>query len=428
MLLGARGSYGMRNVSLLVILLFIFSCKTQQQRPTTTVKFIREDSTSITLRLWDVGINKEEISSNAQREALKIILFRGVPESQQKSPLISFSNNKNTNKIQQQYCDSFFAKNGKCDSFVVSCHATTKKRKIAKRKEAKNLFPLVIGGVRVPFLGSHRGLHKEFPENTMPAFEAAIKKGYHYIETDVVQSSDSVQFILHDANINRTSNGRGEISKLTAKQITSYNYGYSKKFGSKFDSIPIPTLEEFLIFCKTNNCIAELDLADDRRYKNNYLQNTYDIVKRTDMLDNVFFCAPLTRIEALLAIDSTVMVSVSDMTSTKAMDNAIEKIRHSRWATFSCPHNSITQSLINHAHSLGIPLKIWYNEWDGNDTFLQIDKLFNQGVAIALTDHVLPQDSLITSDKKGKTKRLFQQMLDITVDITALKKICKATK
>lgn len=266
-----------------------------------------------------------------------------------------------------------------------------------KGAEGENIYPIILDGVREPrkfdcCFGSHRGFCGEYPENTMIAFRQAVKRGYRFLETDVVQSSDGVQFLLHDATINRTSNGSGTASALTSTQLKSYNFGYPSKFGSKFSTEKIPTLEEFLIFCKRNHCVAELDIADDSRYTDSYLQNTYDVVKRTGMLDSVFFCAQTTRLEALSLIDSTVMLSVSGMTSKAAMTTAASKFQNSRWITFSCQYNYVTKDLINHAHTLGVPIKTWYNEGDGKDTADNADKLFDMGLDFVLTDFVTPNE------------------------------------
>lgn len=242
----------------------------------------------------------------------------------------------------------------------------------------------------IPNFGSHRGFCSEYPENTMPAFQGAIDRGYNLIETDLVQSSDGVQFCLHDATINRTSNGTGYASSLTSTQLLSYDFGYSAKFGTKFQGTKIPTLEELLIFCKRKNCFVELDLADDNRYANTYLQNTYNMVKQCNMLDRVIFCAKPARLSALKAIDSSVMMSVSAITSTSLMDSAMTLIADSRGANFSILYNNLNKSLVTYAHDLGVSVKTWYSEGDGNDTSAHANSLFNMGVETILTDFIEP--------------------------------------
>ena len=51
---------------------------------------------------------------------------------------------------------------------------------------------------------AHRGVSTEYPENTMPAFIAAVEQGYTYIETDPLVTKDNVCVLMHDKTLNRT--------------------------------------------------------------------------------------------------------------------------------------------------------------------------------------------------------------------------------
>lgn len=66
---------------------------------------------------------------------------------------------------------------------------------------------------------AHRGASTYAPENTLPAFKKAIEQESDAIELDVRLTKDGVPVICHDATINRTSNGKGYIHKLTIKQL-----------------------------------------------------------------------------------------------------------------------------------------------------------------------------------------------------------------
>jgi glycerophosphoryl diester phosphodiesterase len=64
----------------------------------------------------------------------------------------------------------------------------------------------------IPF--AHRGGASEAPENTMPAFEHAVRLGYRYIETDVHVTSDGVLLAFHDDVLDRVTDGTGRIDQL----------------------------------------------------------------------------------------------------------------------------------------------------------------------------------------------------------------------
>lgn len=91
---------------------------------------------------------------------------------------------------------------------------------------------------------AHRGDVSVAPENTIPAFESAVAKGVGMIEFDVQLSKDGQLIIMHDATVNRTTNGKGVVSNLTFKQLRALDAG--SWFGDSFAGTRIPTLEETL--------------------------------------------------------------------------------------------------------------------------------------------------------------------------------------
>ena len=85
-----------------------------------------------------------------------------------------------------------------------------------------------LASLAVPFLTraapkisviAHRGSHLEHPENTLAAFQAAIDEGADYFELDVRTTREGRLVILHDATLDRTTNGRGPIEESSFDQI-----------------------------------------------------------------------------------------------------------------------------------------------------------------------------------------------------------------
>ncbi len=63
-----------------------------------------------------------------------------------------------------------------------------------------------------PIRFAHRGSRVLWPENTAPAFQGAVDLGYRYLETDVRITRDRVVVVMHDATLERTTNGTGKVS------------------------------------------------------------------------------------------------------------------------------------------------------------------------------------------------------------------------
>jgi glycerophosphoryl diester phosphodiesterase len=91
---------------------------------------------------------------------------------------------------------------------------------------------------------AHRGDVKAAPENTVPAFESAVKKGAPQIEFDVHLTKDGKLVVIHDSTVDRTTNGTGKVAELTFDELRALDAG--GWFGEQFAGTQIPTLKETL--------------------------------------------------------------------------------------------------------------------------------------------------------------------------------------
>jgi glycerophosphoryl diester phosphodiesterase len=91
---------------------------------------------------------------------------------------------------------------------------------------------------------AHRGEHLQRPENTMPAFEEAIRLGADYFELDVRTTADGKLVLSHDGTVDRCTNGRGEVAKMTFDDLRALDAGTRK--APEFTGTKIPTFDEAL--------------------------------------------------------------------------------------------------------------------------------------------------------------------------------------
>jgi len=73
---------------------------------------------------------------------------------------------------------------------------------------------------------AHRGASREAPENTLLAFQIALRQGADVIETDVHWTKDRELVICHDARIDAVSDGTGAIADMTYGELLRYDFGY----------------------------------------------------------------------------------------------------------------------------------------------------------------------------------------------------------
>jgi glycerophosphoryl diester phosphodiesterase len=94
------------------------------------------------------------------------------------------------------------------------------------------------------FIWAHRGASARAPENTMAAFRAAEEDGAHGIELDLHLSRDGVPVVIHDEEVQRTTDGHGPVARLTLSQLRRLDAG--RWFAPAFAGERIPTLREVL--------------------------------------------------------------------------------------------------------------------------------------------------------------------------------------
>jgi len=105
---------------------------------------------------------------------------------------------------------------------------------------------------------AHRGDWTSTPENTVPSFVAAALAGAQMIEFDIKATSDGKLIIMHDTTVDRTTNGSGEVCKMSFEEIRQL------KINSPYPNLQVPTLEEALNALPHNVWLfADFDNNDD---------------------------------------------------------------------------------------------------------------------------------------------------------------------
>jgi len=95
---------------------------------------------------------------------------------------------------------------------------------------------------------AHRGAGKLAPENTLAAFRLGASHGYRMYECDAKLSADGVVFLLHDASLERTTNGEGVAGERPWAQLSQLDAGgwHSRAFAGE----PLATLEAVARHCQ----------------------------------------------------------------------------------------------------------------------------------------------------------------------------------
>lgn len=140
-----------------------------------------------------------------------------------------------------------------------------------------------------PRVCAHRGFNTVAPENSMPAFGAAVAMGADEIEFDLWPTKDGEIVSCHDRSLSRVSNGSGKIHDHTYEELLQYDFG--EKHGEKFKGLKILKFEEILkkLACQTIMNIHIKTLVKGERTDEGYLQRIIDLIYKYDCQRHVYF-------------------------------------------------------------------------------------------------------------------------------------------
>jgi len=104
----------------------------------------------------------------------------------------------------------------------------------------------------------HRGDSQNAPENTLGAFAKAIDAGAQMVEFDIRQAASGELVVIHDERVDRTTDGQGEVSKLSLDELRELSAG--AWFAPQFAGEKIPTLDEVLDLCVLGKCVPMVEI------------------------------------------------------------------------------------------------------------------------------------------------------------------------
>ncbi len=139
--------------------------------------------------------------------------------------------------------------------------------------------------MKYPRVCAHRGFNTVAPENSLPAFGAAVAMGAEEIEFDLWFTKDGEVVSIHDSTLERVSNGTGNVWEYTLEELRALDFGGKKD--EKFEGMTIPTFEDILkkFAC---HCVMNIHLktAGDRP---EYLDKVVRLIQKYDCEKYVYF-------------------------------------------------------------------------------------------------------------------------------------------
>lgn len=270
------------------------------------------------------------------------------------------------------------------------------------KKEQKSFF------LKPTVVLAHRGDSHHYPENTLPAFEAAEKMGVDLIETDVHITADGEVIVWHDVTLERMSGLKGLIPSLKLDEVMKADAGFlfSSDGGSSFPfrgkGVQVVLFEQLLKQLPTTR--FNVDLKDKSEKLVNRYCEILNIQNASDRVCTASFHDSNLKLFRRLMPDSPCSFTQAEVVQTILLSKSglIAFKRHFRGDVFQGPDREkgiqvATPRLIKALKKRGIPVHIWtINDAES------MHRLLDMGVDGIFTDNPSILQQVLKDRKKLK--------------------------
>lgn len=247
-------------------------------------------------------------------------------------------------------------------------------------------------------IAAHRGYSAEAPENTIPAFKAAMDNFSDYAELDVQETKDGIVIVLHDSDLNRVAGVKKNIWNVDYREVLSFDVG--SWFSEEFEGEMIPTLDEVMEMAKGRLKLnIEIKLTG---HEKNLEQTVVKLIEKHEMEDECvvtsFQAKALKKVKSYnenIKTGYILHVAYGDFSGIDYAD------------ALSINYSFATSALINDAHSAGKEVYVWtVNNADA------INDMINKGADMIITDDpVLAKETLTSYETNPYVVKLVKKYM-----------------
>lgn len=208
-----------------------------------------------------------------------------------------------------------------------------------------------------PLIIAHRGASALAPENTMSAFELAYSLGADGIELDVMLSKDEELVVIHDATVDRTTNGSGRVSEIKWRTLRELDAG--SIFSVDYQGERLPSLAEVYEHYG-KKLLINVELKNYNSPFDHLAQNVIKLTKDFGLTDSVILSSfnPLNLIKAKRQMKQIKL----GLLTFPAFTGALLRGFVGRMFPYDAlhPHYSdVNEKLVRRMHALGRKVNVW---------------------------------------------------------------------
>ena len=207
---------------------------------------------------------------------------------------------------------------------------------------------------------AHRGYSTRAPENTLAAYREALDAGATHVECDVHLSGDGTPYVIHDASVERTTDGQGAVKTLSDEALDRLDAGAWKD--SHYADERVPRLEALLTLLKGRSSLAlEVKAPEMERAVVDALNSTgfprssltlfafdFDILVRSLSIDPTLHCTYLIDLDGLETRDPDT-----------AWASAVQRSQDAGMSAVGPGDAGVSSSRVQLAQEAGLSVFVW---------------------------------------------------------------------
>ena len=243
----------------------------------------------------------------------------------------------------------------------------------------------------MPRVIAHRGDSRNYPENTLPAFESAVRMGIDVVETDIHLTKDGVLVIWHDPTLERNTDGSGRIEDHTLEELRRFDAGYTftqdggRTFPFRGKGVRICTLAEALEHCPEQRFNIDLKTKCPE-----IVDEFIKVIREHDAVDRVvgasFHLSNLKRLrrlapDFLTSVTTAEVVPLLFRQKTHTLPKAFKRKIIFQIPMAAGPVKVVTPAFVKAMHQRGAVVMVW--TINDEET---MRRLFEMGVDSVMTD------------------------------------------
>ncbi|MBR6789586.1 MAG: hypothetical protein IKM31_01815, partial [Oscillospiraceae bacterium] len=239
-----------------------------------------------------------------------------------------------------------------------------------------------------PRICAHRGFSTVAPENSMPAFGAAVALGAEEIEFDLWPTADGVIVSTHDDRLERVSDGEGFVYEKTFAELSKLDFGV--KFGEKFKGLRVLTFEEILkkFACHTVMNIHLKTVNNKVRWKDEDLLTVISLIRKYDCEKYIYFMSGNDfLLEQIHELAPGLKRCVGGGDAPREMVERAIRMGCEKIQLFK-PH--FDQAMIDRAHEHGIICNVFWS-----DDPVEAKAFLDMGIDVILTNDYLAVSQIL---------------------------------